>query len=650
MDKLVSLPKYDKNGQPTVSQVHPGVLEKTASELHPEIKECISKLKPRVDGIYILVNALGAGEYWGQNSNGDWFGEEALKHEGPDYGHKTFELYAHPFLHHQNRDPLKSIGEKVIKSVWNDKMKRVEVVYFICRDKAKDIVEKIEAGESPNCSMGCKVPYDVCSICLNQAKTTANYCDHLRYEMGKTYPDGSKVYAINTRPKFFDISHVIIGADKTARVLMKVASQEDGSVVPSAILAEQLGIKFAEDKQADIVKDVPAEVEDTHLAEKANLAKKTMVSHGLPVLSAVERDIPDSSLKQLAAHPLSETLTTISHMGMALKPREFGKILVIKLKGNEPVSSESCKCAGAINPSVVAVMRKHAEERSGFPVYLSKRAVKIASSSPTELAAMVEDNRQAIDYEYAPEYGDLIDVAGSNSDLSTRDKIASLYEHYRSRVNSLDLEKFASTIDESVDLTAFVNGSGHNNAAYLAELMLSGGQADKTASAAKTLGGAAALSTAPYLAGAHYQIQKARGKQVSGIGDSLSSPGVQHATAAAAGYGGYKGLKALEESKKKKAKADKKKLKLDKRKNLLKKVRGKLKGAATLAGLAGAGALAASKMDKKAYDEVSTRSESVITPNTLGMVKKAALSSGPEQEAAIVSCLVIGGHKLGFFK
>jgi hypothetical protein len=71
----------------------------------------------------------------------------------------------------------------------------------------------------------CKVPYDVCSICQHKSKTPKDYCDHARTMMNKILPDGRKVFVYNPQPKFFDISFVFIGADKTAKVMAKLASK-----------------------------------------------------------------------------------------------------------------------------------------------------------------------------------------------------------------------------------------------------------------------------------------------------------------------------------------------------------------------------------------------------------------------------------------
>jgi len=130
-------------------------LTKTASaNFHPEIQRYIDSAIPITGKTQLLLTALGAGEFYGSNVNGDFFPMMALKHEGADYGHKTFEMYAKAYKHHVNKDPAKSYGD-VALSVWNDKMKRVELIIIVDNAKAPDIVERIDNGEHPEVSMGC---------------------------------------------------------------------------------------------------------------------------------------------------------------------------------------------------------------------------------------------------------------------------------------------------------------------------------------------------------------------------------------------------------------------------------------------------------------------------------------------------------------
>lgn len=265
--------------------------EKTASvlemrsKLHPRIQDFVSAIRPSGAGVYVLVNAMGAGEYWGSNVNGDLFPEKALIHSPPDweqllvypdrarevgvawpYGYPTF-MGAYPYKHHVNKDPSRAFG-RVELATWNPKMHRVELVVYLDRALcaqfgATDVINRIDNGEFPDVSMGCKVPYDVCTICGHQSKTPKDYCEHASTMMNKILPDGRKVAVRNDFPKFFDISFVFIGADKTAKTMAKLAQQKDGRVCMgdfctfgSAKNSASLGELFT--KTADPVDENPA--------------------------------------------------------------------------------------------------------------------------------------------------------------------------------------------------------------------------------------------------------------------------------------------------------------------------------------------------------------------------------------------------------
>lgn len=162
------------------------------------------------------------------NNRGDFFRETELIDS-----YNTFEHIAHVFKFHDNKDPKKAFG-KVTASIYNPRMHRIELVIKVDREKAPDIAEKIDKGEFPNVSMGAKVQKDICSICGKENKTIADYCEELKNHMNEILADGRQVYADNIKPRFFDISFVPVGADRTARVLRKVASAN----VPSAMLME----------------------------------------------------------------------------------------------------------------------------------------------------------------------------------------------------------------------------------------------------------------------------------------------------------------------------------------------------------------------------------------------------------------------------
>ena len=163
------------------------------------------------DFLYMWVKAVSAGETWGANKNNDWFPREELKNY-----YSTF-LTAHMFKNHENKQIENAIGD-VLAATWDDDMDCVKLLVRIDSKIAPSIVRGFKSGYMTDVSMGCRVDHSVCSICGNVAKTPREYCDHVKYERGKIYDDGRKVYEINIGPKFHDISAVLNGAEKTAKV------------------------------------------------------------------------------------------------------------------------------------------------------------------------------------------------------------------------------------------------------------------------------------------------------------------------------------------------------------------------------------------------------------------------------------------------
>ena len=163
------------------------------------------------DFLYIKVRAVSAGEFYGDNKNGDWFPAEELKRS-----YHTF-LTAHVFKNHENKDVANAIGD-VLSAVWDDTMKCVVLILKIDRKVAPTVTRSIEKGYMTDVSMGCRVPYSICSICGNKARNPKEYCEHIRLYRRRIFPDGRKAYEINISPKFHDISVVLNGAEKVAKI------------------------------------------------------------------------------------------------------------------------------------------------------------------------------------------------------------------------------------------------------------------------------------------------------------------------------------------------------------------------------------------------------------------------------------------------
>ncbi len=249
LEKYISIGGCSSDGEQDYQRIQTGGLDKLAGAGYtPEgLLKVAEGLESRDDGVYILINALGAHEYYSHNRNGDTFPEWSLKGEAPPqqlieklaregmtladvgqrpqgrYGLGTFMTDAHVFRNHVNGDPAGSIG-KVIAADYNDKMHRVELILFIRTADAPDVVEDVNCGSPVAFSMGARLLKDVCSICGKAVNRRADYCEHLSSQLKQVMPDGRAVFSWNYFPLFFDISKVQKPADRAAYMLRKVAS------------------------------------------------------------------------------------------------------------------------------------------------------------------------------------------------------------------------------------------------------------------------------------------------------------------------------------------------------------------------------------------------------------------------------------------
>jgi len=193
---------------------------------------------PDQDHFGVHLIAMGAGEWWDKNRNGDWFPEEMLKRS-----HHTFVTNGHFFREHNNRDPKKAIG--IVKaSAYNDDMHRVELIIHGDKRKAEPEYERAKAGKVSAYSMSVSVPYDVCSCCGKKSAKTIYYCGHLRDHMNEYLPKFKKfAYAENPKGTFFDISDVANNADRTAFYLQYKFHPDDEAMAKAASVH---GFQFSE--------------------------------------------------------------------------------------------------------------------------------------------------------------------------------------------------------------------------------------------------------------------------------------------------------------------------------------------------------------------------------------------------------------------
>ncbi len=378
-----------------------GGLEKIAGRKHPEVEAFLRTLRPDPKYQYVLMTPMGAFEYWGMNVNGDVFPEISLAHnmhkDDPgrvaraleerwlapfgkrlppgnyrEFGHKTF-MDANRYRHHVNKNPEIAYGD-IVLSVWNPVMYRVEVIARHDREKAKrvgaeEIIVDLDCGKPRQISMGCKVPFDVCTKCGHISRTPRDYCEHLRFAMGQVNSDGSINGAVNFFPRFFDLSDVFVPAAKESGVLMKVAG-----VRGTFPLGEK---KAASDKEAEIKKEVLPNAGEASVSECASK----------------EEDLPKGLLEK---GDLGKLLTTLAALGVILKPHEFQHASLHRMgmgrfsdeldrKGLvfRPRSGEGhFRFGGGLDSMLSKLLAPLLGERSAFAPHLQRRVIRISVLKP----------------------------------------------------------------------------------------------------------------------------------------------------------------------------------------------------------------------------------------------------------------------------
>lgn len=326
--------------------------------------------------------------------------------------------------------------------------------------------------------------------------TRNDYSDYAKFRMNEILPDGRKVCVFNPFPRFFDISFVFIGAEKQSKMMAKLASIDLGNrtyfVVPSNYVAEQNGV-IDPWEQPDVQKEMGEKVAShtancmcrdpfrasgcsattcPRLKEKtAGITKESSISSvrrmlrefkkkasqqkraeiikdivpsqfgakAVPVLEDSEPDLPKDVLDRMAEHPLHEALSTPTMMGITLKPREFQRIVICRLRGPEDADDldregkifrpvEDVDKSIGMGPEhlsklLASLLKPALEGRSILGPVLKRRMIKIVvHGKPTE------------------------DEQGPSEELEDKllDKISAAYNGYREQV----IEKIATLTPE----------------------------------------------------------------------------------------------------------------------------------------------------------------------------------------------------------
>lgn len=389
LEKYFDTGGYGSGWDERQTLLHGPTMDKIASDNYtPDaLMRVADTLKPRDDGVYVLLNALGADEHWGFNRNGDAFPEWSLKGEPapadvvaslaerlPErqlkwsqpptnaYGTKTFEDHAHVYPFHQNKDPKKRIGD-VIAAAYNDRMKRTELIVFIMRDKDPVTVRQIEEGEPVPFSMGAKLPFDVCAVCKNIARNRSQYCEHLKAMLRRVLPNGDRCVALNYFPRFFDISRVRKPADQSAWALRKVASAGYGEKVAEMIKREpvQSTEKVRPTLSDPKVKEFIEERLNDDLGRHKALTKNALYH------------LKEAGIQKAAAH--------CAALGIYLHDDEVRAIM-----GPEKLIKTASANYDHFDRDLLEVLTPFLTERSMFEPHFSKRAAKAKPPTAPESA------------------------------------------------------------------------------------------------------------------------------------------------------------------------------------------------------------------------------------------------------------------------
>lgn len=371
--KIITLDQQFSTGEPTVQLVstwgrngrilrEQTSLHKVASIKSPAM-DYIKNVTPEPGKTIVLVVGLGDHETYGPNRNGDGFPSEPVpgKIDADQVLTKHYQSYkkAHVFRHHVNSDPAKAIGH-VKEAFWNPHMRRVEILEDFDHAKAPDLLEKIASGEYPSKSLGCRIKYDVCTLCGNRAKTRADYCDHLKYEMGKIDSHtGKQAAALNPSPDFFDSSWVIRPADRTGYMLKKVAYAHPYELRSSFDLGEQLeDLKeksAALNKAADIEKIINGEAKATksNLTEQDRRLIDRYKKEVLPHKLKGKKPLNIKVIHIMARFKPGDVLETTEDLGIPLGLKELIQYFMTRMAPDCACSEKTIKAANAHYPALL---------------------------------------------------------------------------------------------------------------------------------------------------------------------------------------------------------------------------------------------------------------------------------------------------------
>jgi hypothetical protein len=309
-----------------------------------------------------LVIALGAYEGTGANRNGDIFKEAACIEHYKTFiksGSKKDGKYDGRALnrHHKNKPEDPKYGN-IKAAAYNHKMKRIELVIGMDKDKCAEEIQKLAEGKQINVSMAAKVAYDKCTWCGHEAKTDNHRCSHIPKSLGEINKQGEMCSMDNVDPRWFELSIVGRPADRIGMSL-KLASDNGyiktandykalypGFVAPPDDEVLRIS-KYASEKR-DLVRKLAAI--EKHIegiatqgpknsSEKYVSEQKSKLKHG--------DNISEDTMDELRKYEPSKLLKALADQGIIFSPEDFVKYLF------------GTKSVGANSGDMFSKIRKH---------------------------------------------------------------------------------------------------------------------------------------------------------------------------------------------------------------------------------------------------------------------------------------------------
>ena len=280
----------------TAAGVDPGWLQKFAHE--GDHREWLRKIASVKDHELVHVIAVADTEYWGYNRNGDGFSgqDNCRTHDG-------FVKRAHVFRNHKHDISKHPTFGRPVASFYHPAMHRIELVNAVSTKTAADIIDDVARGRDVAWSMGSDVPFDVCTVCGNKARSPKEYCIHAkRPNLGRLLKTGQICALDNPNADWFDISHVGRPAERIAYTMRMVKAAMDLGTISIADGEEVCG-------GAERAKIAGITLPDFMQQPKSSLSKWA----ALQALASMEKHVPAQLFRGITPDELDEKAEEAIH-------------------------------------------------------------------------------------------------------------------------------------------------------------------------------------------------------------------------------------------------------------------------------------------------------------------------------------------------